>query len=163
MKQKKPYPFPTSVTISLEDSLPGTSMEQAIRELIRLCPPTEIPVSTCSAAKSILKPHRQRFYDAQRLEYSSAEICGLPALFTLHRIDTDTIPDGIYRYEISGCDDIYSTVKIAPDILTNFLGTLLVAENLISDCQKCRVIPPGDLDVIGRSESLDEWRFLYGI
>lgn len=47
-------------------------------------------------------------------------------LFTASRIDKDTIPDGVYLYEIRGDDETCSKpVQIAENIKVNHLGSII--------------------------------------
>lgn len=165
MKNKRPYLFPVTAKLSIEDSLSGTSFEQALKNYFSLCPASEIPESNFRGNFShspVTFTEKQLQHDACHLEFTSAEICGIPALFTRYRIDMDTVPHGLFRYEIRGNEDFLSEVEIAQDILNNFIGTLLVAECLLADHRTKRHLLPEELDISGRQESLSEWRYQYG-
>lgn len=162
MSKKRICLFPGTASISVEDFLVGTTKEQTLLELTRLSPPSDIQ-------KVVIKENPchscicQHLYDAERLEYTTAEICGIPALFTRCRVDSDTVPSGLYRYEVCGTGDLLTAMEIAPDIPNSFFGTILVAENLLPNQKLHRRITPDDLDISGRLEYLTEWRYLYGI
>lgn len=101
--------------------------------------------------------------NAFQIEFSTAEILGIPALFTGHRIDTDTIPNGFFSYEIRGNDDCSIPVEIAPFIRSGFLGTILVRERLVPDKTQRLLLIPGDMDMYGRTAYLRDWWCVYGI
>ena len=101
--------------------------------------------------------------DAFQVEFSTAEILGIPALFTQYRIDADTLPKGLYSYEVRGNDSLISAVEIAPDIVLNFMGTIIVCEDLVPDKTQPRWLRPDEIDMYGRSAYLRDWRCVYGI
>lgn len=101
--------------------------------------------------------------DAFQIEFSTAEILGLPALFTQCRIDTDTLPKGLFSYEIRGNESFISAIEIAPDIAFNFIGTIVVRECLVPDSRKRRWLNPEDVDMYGRTSYLRDWWCVYGI
>ncbi len=100
--------------------------------------------------------------DAFQVEFSTAEILGMPALFTRCRVDTDTLPNGLFSYEVRGNEDCFTAIEIAPYITANFIGTILVCERLVSDKTQRRILFPGDVDMSGRSEYLADWWCVYG-
>lgn len=100
--------------------------------------------------------------DAFQVEFSTAEVLGFPALFTQCRLDTDTLPKGLYSYEIRGNDSFLSAVEIAPNIVLDFVGTIVVCESLVPDKTQRRWIRPEEFDMYGRSAYLRDWWCVYG-
>lgn len=53
-------------------------------------------------------------------------VCGQPALFFDSRIERNTVPDGLYLYEVRYDDDnIGEPVEIARNILVNYYGCII--------------------------------------
>lgn len=66
---------------------------------------------------------------ATELAYEEVNILGQPALFSECRINSATVPEGVYRYEVRHSDDDWSEpVELARGIMVNFYGTLLTRE-----------------------------------
>ena len=66
---------------------------------------------------------------ANTLNYDAVTIFGKPALFTDWRIDRDTVPSGLYCYELRHEDEDWgSPCQIVRRILVNFFGTILTSE-----------------------------------
>ena len=65
------------------------------------------------------------------VKWTKVEVLGVEGLFTKFRIDRNTIPEGLYFYEVRHddwmCDE---PVEIALGVLANFWGTLLTKEPL---------------------------------
>lgn len=101
--------------------------------------------------------------DAFQIEFSTAEILGIPALFTQSRIDTNTLPKGLFSYEIRGNENLLSATEITSDNAFNFIGTILVCERLVPDRTERRCLFPGDIDMYGRTSYLRDWWCVYGI
>ncbi|MCM1532583.1 MAG: hypothetical protein NC114_09975 [Ruminococcus flavefaciens] len=70
------------------------------------------------------------YYDAKGVDYMAVTVMCVPGIFTEDRIDRDSVPDGIYMYEVrdGGSDGI--PAEIANSIAVDFLGTLLTKEPL---------------------------------
>ena len=71
---------------------------------------------------------RLNFYDEK---FQEVTVKGITCRFSDMRIDRDTVPDGLYLYEVAGDDDIGdepSRVKEA--VLVNFIGTLITDTEL---------------------------------
>lgn len=63
--------------------------------------------------------------------YEEITVCGKPALFTNFRIKRDTVPDGLYAYDVRHDDDCRGIpCEIAPFIMINHWGTIILAEPL---------------------------------
>jgi demethoxyubiquinone hydroxylase (CLK1/Coq7/Cat5 family) len=68
-------------------------------------------------------------YNAMDLDYAPVSLFDKPALFTNARIDRDTVPDGLYAYDIRhGDDGDAATVEKA--VRVNHMGTVITAEPL---------------------------------
>ena len=71
---------------------------------------------------------RLNFYDEK---FQEVTVKGITCRFSDMRIDRDTVPEGLYLYEVAGDDDIGdepSRVKEA--VLVNFIGTLITNTEL---------------------------------
>lgn len=67
---------------------------------------------------------------AEIKDFREAEINGIPALYTICRIDADTLPEGIYACEISGGRGT-DFLWIVPQALVNFTGTIISRQPLL--------------------------------
>ena len=65
------------------------------------------------------------YLDAKTESFDYVELFDRPALFHNCRIDPDTVPEGIYRYEIRDDGDNGYACEIAEHITVNFMGTIL--------------------------------------
>lgn len=65
-------------------------------------------------------------YDAAKEEYEQVTVLGHTMLFTCGRIDRDTVPKGMYLYEVRHDDDGRGDpCEIAEKIMVNHWGTLI--------------------------------------
>lgn len=65
----------------------------------------------------------------QEHEFEEVELFGKPALFTCLRLDRNTVPRGLYQYEIRHDDDCQGIAcQIARGIIVNHWGTVLTSE-----------------------------------
>ena len=70
-------------------------------------------------------------FHAMTERYEEITVCGKPALFTSIRIKRDTIPDGLYAYDIRHDDECRGIpCEIAPFVMVNHWGTIILAEPL---------------------------------
>ena len=70
-------------------------------------------------------------HDAMTEHYEEITVCGKPALFTSIRIKRDTIPEGLYAYDVRHDDECRGIpCEIAPFIMVNQWGTIILAEPL---------------------------------
>ena len=70
-------------------------------------------------------------YCADELHYERVRILEKEAFFTCDRIQEDSVPEGLYQYEVRHDDDgLGYPVQIARGILVNFYGSLLCREQL---------------------------------
>ena len=69
-------------------------------------------------------------------------------LFNDMRLDQDTVPNGLYLYEVRYDDETWEPVQIAKGILANHLGSVLTRERL-------KIPPNGYLDL----EAKTDWKY----
>ena len=70
-------------------------------------------------------------FHAMTEHYEEITVCGKPALFTSFRIKRDTIPDGLYAYDVRHDDECRGIpCEIAPFVMVNHWGTIILAEPL---------------------------------
>ncbi|NLU23492.1 MAG: hypothetical protein GXW99_01990 [Clostridiales bacterium] len=69
--------------------------------------------------------------NVRKEEYEHIELFGKPALFTSARIQTDSVPDGWYCYDLRGSDDDPGEpVTIEPYVVINHAGCVLTHEKI---------------------------------
>lgn len=78
-------------------------------------------------------------HNAMTERYEEITVLGKPALFTSLRIDRATVPEGLYAYDVRHDDECRGIpCEIAPYILVNHWGTILLAEPLeLPDYGRC--------------------------
>ena len=65
-------------------------------------------------------------FHAMTEHYEEITVCGKPAQFTSIRIRRDTIPDGLYAYDVRHDDECRGIpCEIAPFVMVNHWGTIL--------------------------------------
>lgn len=69
-------------------------------------------------------------YDVMNEYYTEIRLFGKPALFNDMRLDQETVPKGLYLYEVRYDDETWEPVQIAKGILANHLGSVLTRERL---------------------------------
>ena len=70
-------------------------------------------------------------FHAMTEHYEEITVCGKPALFTSIRIKRDTVPDGLYTYDVRHDDECRGIpCEIAPYVMVNHWGTIILAEPL---------------------------------
>lgn len=70
-------------------------------------------------------------FNALTEHYEEITVCGKPALFTSIRIKRDTVPEGLYAYDVRHDDECRGIpCEIAPFIMVNHWGTIILAEPL---------------------------------
>ena len=70
-------------------------------------------------------------YQANELKYERVRIFGKIGFFTNERIQNDSVPEGVFQYEVRH-DDLCQGIpcEVAKGILVNFWGTLLTLTEL---------------------------------
>ncbi len=103
---------------------------------------------------------RVNAYD-ESFEY--IELFGKPALLTENRIQTDTIPEGWYCYDLRGSDTNPSEpVTVEPLVAVNHAGTILTHEPVTIPKSGYRSLK-GRLDFLGERYSLKEFCEVRGL
>lgn len=100
-------------------------------------------------------------YHAEELRYERVRILEKEAFFTCDRIQGDSVPEGLYQYEVRHDDEgLGNPVQIARGILVNFYGSLLCREKL-EDIETQGTIYISEADwhwMSDKSSTLDEVR-----
>ena len=66
-------------------------------------------------------------FDATTQRYEEITVCDKPALFTSVRIKRDSVPAGLYAYDVRHDDDCRGIpCEIAPFIMVNHWGTIFL-------------------------------------
>ena len=72
------------------------------------------------------KPVRGNRFNAMSERYEQVEVCGVPAMFTSSRIARETIPQGMYMYEVRHADENWGEpCELAKGIMVNHYGTII--------------------------------------
>lgn len=76
----------------------------------------------------------KKYYDAKSVDYEAVTVACVPGIYVDERIDRESVPGGIYMYEVrdGGSDGI--PAEIANSIAVDFLGTLLTKEPWMFRC-----------------------------
>lgn len=73
----------------------------------------------------------KRRRDARKIQYTEVEINGFTAYLTNLRIKEDSLPKGIYAYELRyGSNGLKEPVQASHSVLVNYFGTVLTHEPL---------------------------------
>lgn len=68
-------------------------------------------------------------FDATKEGYLLAKIDDRPVLFTNMRLDRDTVPEGLFCYDVRDSDDLDgSMAEVKPYVMVNHWGTILSRE-----------------------------------
>lgn len=68
-------------------------------------------------------------YNAMEEQYQEIRVLGKPALFHDMHLERDTVPKGLYLYEVRHDDDCTANpVQIARGIMVNHYGSILTCE-----------------------------------
>ena len=77
------------------------------------------------------KEERLMTFNAMTEHYEEITVCRKPALFTSIRVKRDTVPDGLYAYDVRHDDECRGIpCEIAPFVMVNHWGTIILAEPL---------------------------------
>ena len=91
-------------------------------------------------------------YNAMEEIFTEIEVLGKPALFHDMRIDRNTVPKGLYLYEIMHDDKGWGNpVRIAKGIMVNHFGSIITREPI-------RLLPDGYLNI----EPEKDWNYAGG-
>lgn len=95
-------------------------------------------------------------FDATREGYMLAEIDNRLVLFTNMRLDRDTVPDGLFCYDVRDSDSLDgSFAQIKPFVMVNHWGTILSREPFPLDERGSYY--PEDWGYLGGDMSLTEF------
>lgn len=84
--------------------------------------------------------------DAKTEVFDEVEILGIPALYTVCRIDPATIPSGMYAYEMEMSESDWVCPKLlAAHVEENLFGTVLTAVPIELPPSGVICLKPGDL------------------
>ena len=91
-------------------------------------------------------------YDAMEETFTEVQVLGIPALFHDLRIDRNTVPKGVYLYEVRYDDEgLGDPVQIAKGIMVNHFGSIITREPI-------RLPSDGYLDI----DPEKDWEFCDG-
>ena len=100
-------------------------------------------------------------YDAGREHFSEIKILGKPALFHDLRIDRNSVPKGLYLYEVRYDDYGFGDpVQIAKGIVVNHFGSIITRSPLKLPSDGCLDIDPEKDWDYGEGNSLTVKEFL---
>ena len=73
------------------------------------------------------KLHNTKTFEVLDTNYTfeEAELFGKPALFLDARVDSNAVPDGLYRYELRGTADDGIAAAVGTSVETGFMGTII--------------------------------------
>lgn len=83
--------------------------------------------------------------DARKEQFEAVGVCGVPALFTVNRIDRKTVPKGMYAYDMrTSADDWSQPCLLARQVTVDHYGTVLTATPIDLPRDGCRDLTPED-------------------
>lgn len=92
-----------------------------------------------------------------KASYEDFEVNGIAALFTNIRIERESLPEGVYAYDIRESDDGERLATIESQVCVNHGGTILVLEEI--PMPEIGYLKISDYSYgLGREISLEEWR-----
>ena len=107
---------------------------------------------------SVFAEKEQEYMEELELQYNAMEekfeeitMFGKPALFHDMRIDRNSVPKGMYLYEVRGDDDGRNPAQIAKGVMDNHFGSIIVREPI-------KLPPDGYLDI----DPEKDWKFVGG-
>ena len=107
-------------------------------------------------------------YDVTKEEFENITLFGCPMLFANFRCDRNTLPKGMYMYEIRHDDEMQGDpCEISPSILVNHWGTVISNRPVSFDETSANgkpfrmIDPENDWNYEGTSSTLSEYMELY--
>ena len=91
-------------------------------------------------------------YDARRLSYDGFELFGKEVLFTQARVDRDTLPKGIYAYDLRHGDDDGVPCMLEKRVVVNHFGTVLTNKPFRLSKDGYQIIGADDYSFSGQPE-----------
>ena len=96
--------------------------------------------------------------NAKECKYEKLEILDVTVLFTSLRIDRNTIPEGLYAYDLRHDDEQQGNIcQIKPFVLVNHWGTILSKEPIPLSDAGSRYVTEDDYSYTGESCTLEEF------
>lgn len=97
-------------------------------------------------------------FNAAEELYELCELDGKPVAFTNMRLDRQTVPDGLYCYDVRDSDNCDgSCAEVKPHIMVNHWGTILCKSPLELD-EHGSYYPQEDMNYKGIGLDLDEFQ-----
>ncbi len=88
-------------------------------------------------------------------QFEAVEVLGIPALFTVSRVDHSTIPKGMYLYEMQTSEDDWGQpCLLGRHITVEHFGSVLTASPIDLNERGYRDMAPGDFTQGGGSDRL---------
>lgn len=85
--------------------------------------------------------------------FEAVEVLGIPALFTVERVDRATVPKGMYLYEMQTSEDDWAQpCLLGRHITVEHFGTVLTASPIDLGERGYRDMAPGDFTQGGGSD-----------
>lgn len=98
--------------------------------------------------------------DATKESFETAEIFGIPALFTVLRVSRATVPKGMFAYDLQMSEeDWLQPGLLGRHITVDHYGTILTASPIALSETGYRDIPPGDFKLGSGAELLNVAEF----
>jgi hypothetical protein len=83
--------------------------------------------------------------DATKERFESVEILGIPGLFTTSRVNRNTVPKGMYAYDLQTSEDDWSQpCMVGRHIMVEHMGTVLTASPIALSSGGYCDLHPGD-------------------
>ena len=96
--------------------------------------------------------------NANEIDYEKLEFLGKTVLFSNVRIDRNTVPAGMYAYDLRHDDDGQGNIcEVKPFIAVNHMGTILTDEPIPMSDGGCRFVNTDDYSYIGEYTTLEEF------
>ena len=94
---------------------------------------------------------------AAREQYELCELDGKPVAFTNMRLDRQTIPDGLYCYDIRDSDNLDgSCAEVKAHVMVNHWGTILCKSPFPLN-EYGSYYPENSMNYLGTTVSLQDW------
>lgn len=94
---------------------------------------------------------------AAREQYELCELDGKPVAFTNMRLDRQTIPDGLYCYDIRDSDNLDgSYAEVKAHVMVNHWGTILCKSPFPLN-EYGSYYPENSMNYLGTTVSLQDW------
>lgn len=96
--------------------------------------------------------------DATEEVFDLLELFGYTVLFTCMRVDRETIPKGLYVYDVRHDDDCSGKIsEIKPHIIINHWGTIICKVPIEMTDIGCKFVEEGDYGYMGETCKLSDF------